>query len=380
MAIGWNRPTKLIVNQQAIVNNIRNEATRLTSNQQLFAVVKADGYGHGALKVMEAAEIAGVDGYCVAILDEAIQLREYGCTKPIIVMGVMPAHLVDLALRHDISLAVASPEWFEELATLHENKLIQIEDDQKVKVHIKIDSGMGRIGLTSLEEVEAINQLLVDYPLCEIEGIFTHFATADSEQPDYFNGQVTKFNQMLEALAQKPRHIHVANSATGLWHEEVPTTLVRFGIAMYGLNPSGGEIDAPYLLEPAMSLETELVHVKQVEAGTSISYGATYTSSEKEWIGTLPIGYADGWRRSLQGFSVIVEGEYCEIVGRICMDQCMIRLSRQFSIGTKVTLIGHNNQKTVTMDDVAHKLGTINYEVSCDFSERIPRYYQEIED
>lgn len=377
MAIGWNRSTKIIVNQQAIVTNIRHASARLTSKQQLFAVVKADGYGHGALKVMEAAERAGIDGYCVAILDEAIQLREHGCTKPIIVMGVTPAYFVELALRYDICLAVASLEWFDELISLYEKKLIKLVPAQKIKVHLKIDSGMGRVGLTSVEEVQAIDQLLGDYPLCEIDGVFTHFATADSQETDYFKQQVKKFNRMLEALANKPPHIHVANSATSLWHEKVSTTIVRLGIAMYGLNPSSGNLEPPYHLEPAMSLETELVHVKQVENGTCISYGATYTSATKEWIGTLPIGYADGWRRALQGFSVLVEGEYCELVGRICMDQCMIRLPHQFPVGTKVTLIGQNNQKRITMDEVANKLQTINYEVACDFSERVPRFYQE---
>lgn len=152
--------------------------------------------------------------------------------------------------------------------------------------------------------------------------------------------------------------------------------MIRFGIAMYGLNPSGRMLPEVYPLKPALSLVSELIHVKELSAGEGIGYGNTYTTTENEWIGTIPIGYADGWLRHLQGFSVLVDGQPCEIVGRICMDQCMIRLPRARTVGTQVTLIGQDHGADITLQMVADKLETIHYEVACTFSERMPREYK----
>jgi alanine racemase len=158
--------------------------------------------------------------------------------------------------------------------------------------------------------------------------------------------------------------------------------MIRYGVGIYGLNPSGTAIDElPYELEPAMSIESELVFVKQVEAGSAIGYGATYHAEADEWIGTVPIGYADGWLRRMQGFHCLVDGQYCEVVGRVCMDQLMIRLPREYPDGTTVTLIGTNQGKTITLQDAADHAGTIHYELACDLAERLPRVYQgELED
>lgn len=177
------------------------------------------------------------------------------------------------------------------------------------------------------------------------EGLFTHFSTADEKDTGYFQKQEQRFKEVLAVLDELPRYVHTSNSATAFWHPEHAGNMIRFGIGLYGLNPSGHELTEVYPLKPALSLVSELIQVKELPAGEGIGYGNTYTTTENEWIGTVPIGYADGWLRHLTGFSVLVEGEACEIVGRICMDQCMIRLPNQVAVGTTVTLIGHDHGK-----------------------------------
>lgn len=183
--------------------------------------------------------------------------------------------------------------------------------------------------------------------------------------------------EVLKKLSELPRYVHVSNSATALWHDETIGNMIRYGVAMYGLNPSGHALPEVYPLQPALELVSELIQVKKLPAGEGIGYGETYITPEAEWIGTIPIGYADGWLRKMQGFSLLVEGNYCETIGRVCMDQLMIRLPQEFPVGTKVTLIGKNADKEITMQDVADQLGTIHYEVACGLGQRIPREYQE---
>lgn len=183
------------------------------------------------------------------------------------------------------------------------------------------------------------------------------------------------FTNIVNNLSEKPALVHASNSATSIWHSETIFNIVRLGIVMYGLNPSGTDIALPYPIKPALSLESALVHVKTIPAGATVGYGATYTAQKEEYIATVPIGYADGWTRDLQGFSVLVNGQFCEIVGRVSMDQITIRLPEKFPIGTKVTLIGQEGDKAISATDLAQKCGTINYEVLCLLSDRIPRFY-----
>ena len=177
-------------------------------------------------------------------------------------------------------------------------------------------------------------------------------------------------------MADRPRLVHASNSATSIWHAETVFNAVRLGVVIYGLNPSGRALDLPYKIRPALSLETVLVHVKTLPAGQDVGYGATYTTTTDEVIGTLPIGYADGWTRDLQGFHVIVDGQLCPIVGRVSMDQITIRLPKAYPLGTPVTLIGENGGASITATEVAEKRGTINYEVLCLLSDRVPRSYE----
>lgn len=371
-AIGWHRPTKLIINTTAIKENVRNEVNRLPNDVTLFAVVKANGYGHGAVESAKAAREGGATGFCVAILDEAIELREAGVNEPILILSVVNPAYLELVLKYDLSITVASLEWLEEA----NGYLTTLTTRSTLNVHLKIDTGMGRIGFTEIVDVQNAVLFMEKNDKMKWEGIFTHFATADEKDSAYFEKQSTCFKSVLASLKNHPKYIHTGNSATALWHAEGLGNMVRYGIAMYGLNPSGTLLPEVYELKPALSLETELIQVKLVPSGQGIGYGKTFVTEKDEWIGTIPIGYADGWLRNLQGFSVLIDGEKCEIVGRICMDQCMIRLKKAVEVGTIVTLIGKNGREIITTQMVADKLATIQYEVVCMFSERVPRVYK----
>jgi alanine racemase len=212
----------------------------------------------------------------------------------------------------------------------------------------------------------------------EIEGIFTHFATADEVDQTYFNQQIELFHDLLTVLEEQPKYIHCSNSAAALRFSKANFNAVRLGIAMYGLTPSSEiEHEIPFPLKEAFSLRSRLVHVKKLNKGDKVSYGATYEAEAEEWIGTIPIGYADGWIRRLQGQEVLVEGKRVPIVGRICMDQCMVKLPHEVAVGTTVTLIGRENEEFISVNEIAQKLETINYEVPCIISTRVPRLYKQ---
>jgi len=351
-----HRPTKALIHLGAIRQNIQQMGSHIPQGTLKFAVVKANAYGHGAVAVATAIQ-DDVDGFCVSNIDEAIELRQAGLRKKILILGVSDIEAVALAKEYDITLTVAGLEWIQAL-------LDQESDLTGLTVHLKIDSGMGRIGFREVDEADQAQDLLKQKGAF-VEGIFTHFATADEESDDYFNAQLERFKTILESMKGLPDLVHASNSATTLWH----------GDAMYGLNPSGEVLDLPYDLIPALTLESALVHVKTVSAGACMGYGATYQADSEQVIATVPIGYADGWTRNMQNFSVLVDGQACPIVGRVSMDQITIRLPKLYPLGTKVTLIGSNRGKEITATQVATYRGTINYEVVCLLSDRIPREY-----
>ena len=233
---------------------------------------------------------------------------------------------------------------------------------------------MGRIGFRDASEAQEAQFLLQEHG-AYVEGIFTHFATADEQSEAYFDQQLKCFKAILAEFKNLPELIHASNSATTLWHAETIFNAVRMGDSMYGLNPSGQVLELPYELKPALTLESAIVHVKKVPAGACMGYGATYQADSEQVIATLPIGYADGWTRDMQNFSVLVDGQLCPIVGRVSMDQITVRLPKLYPLGTKVTLIGSNGDKEITATDVAVYRGTINYEVVCLLSDRVPREY-----
>lgn len=370
MVVSYHRPTRVVVDLAAIKKNVQQEIVHQKGARDVFAVVKANGYGHGAVPVAKAALAGGAAGFCVATLDEGIALRENGLTEPILVLGIVEVDWLPLVLQYHLAIPVATLSWIEAAKTFYlENQLTG-----EIALHLTVDTGMGRIGFQTAQEVLCAVDQIDGFSGFLLEGIFTHFATADELDETYFEKQNQRFVQVVEQLPYRPRYVHGSNSATALWHQD-PGNLVRLGIAMYGQNPSGGVLTETYPLQAAMSLESALVQVKEVPAGEGIGYGKTYETTNSEWIATVPIGYADGFVRGMQGFKVLVEGHYCEIVGRVCMDQLMIRLPKAFPVGTKVTLIGKNQEEEITMQEVADYLGTIHYEVICLLSDRIPRVY-----
>ncbi len=362
-----HRPSYVQVHLEAISENLEQVMAHLPRKTQAFAVVKADAYGHGALAV--ARQLAGqVAGYCVSNLDEALELRQAGIEHPILILGIVPVEHLSLAEQLNISVTLASLEWLEAAKSLG-------QDLTGLTVHAKIDTGMGRLGFRSWPEFEQALELMDEMKL-EFEGIFTHFATADEKDDLLFQEQWHRFSAWLDRLPVLPRWVHASNSATSIWHGDTVFNMVRLGDILYGLNPSGRLLDLPFEVQSGLSLYSELNHVKQVEVGATIGYGTTYRSEETEWIGTLPVGYADGVVRRLQGFTVLVDGQVCEIVGRISMDQMTIRLPKAYPLGTKVTLLGTCGDQSISVQDWADYIGTINYEVVCLLTDRLPRRYE----
>lgn len=363
------RDTWAEVNLDAIAQNVSSVKGILPEEVQLIAVVKANAYGHGAVQVAKTALHAGATYLAVAFLDEAISLRKKGIEAPILVLGASRPRDVKVAIKYQITLTAFQYDWFLEACSF-------LEKDQILKVHIKIDTGMGRIGIRNHEEVKAIEDFVIQDSRFQIEGVYTHFATADELDNSYLLHQQQQFNEILTAFQEKPKLIHCSNSAAALRFPFLLWNAVRIGIAMYGLTPSK-EIEhlLPCSLKEAFSLHSQIIHVKKLPKGEKVSYGVTYETEKEEWIGTLPIGYADGWIRKLQGQEVIVDGERAPIVGRICMDQCLVKLPHYVPIGTKVTLIGEQLGEKISSNEIAEKLETINYEVPCMISNRVPRIF-----
>jgi alanine racemase len=369
MVVGWHRPTQAVIDLKAIKQNIAIEKQQLEPNQKLLAVVKANAYGHGAIQVAYAARAAGADGFCVAVIDEGLELRRAGLSEPILILGVNSFNQAAVMAANNLATAVDSLDFLKRAAT-------RLTEKQRLSVHLALDTGMGRIGFKDPQKLKAaVDFLHENADKFDFAGIFTHFATADSTETDYYQFQLANFKRLAAVVNPLPRYIHVANSAAALWHKDCGGNAVRFGISMYGLNPSGTELALPLKFKPALSLVSKLVSVRKISAGQSVGYGKTYSAREDEWIGTVPIGYADGWPRRMQGFHVLVNGLFCQIVGRVCMDQIMIRLPQELPVGTKVTLIGKDGVKKITAQAVAGYAQTIHYEILCGLSERVDRKY-----
>ncbi|MDZ5474582.1 alanine racemase [Bacillus sp. 31A1R] len=364
------RDTWAEVDLDCIMENVRNMKKHLPEEVELMAVVKANAYGHGDEQVAQVALEGGATYLAVAFLDEAISLRRKGIQAPILVLGASRPEDINVAVKYNLTLTVFQKDWLNQARKILTNKA-------PIKIHLKLDTGMGRLGIREQSEIVDIEQILQVEKRFYLEGAFTHFATSDELNESYFKEQLERFETMLSWFNIKPKLIHASNSAAALRMPNAHFNGIRYGIGMYGLTPSLEIQDIlPFPLKEAFSLHSKLVHVKKVTKGEKISYGATYESNEDEWIGTLPIGYADGWIRKLQGQKVIINGIKVPIVGRICMDQCMIKLPYELPVGTEVTLIGTQGNEHISINDVAEKLETINYEVPCLISSRVPRMYK----
>ena len=360
----YYRDTWAEIDLDAITHNVK-QIKDLHPTKEIFAVVKANGYGHGDAEVSKVAIEAGVSCLAVSGLDEALRLRNSGIEVPILVLGMTRLKDVPLAAENNISLTAHDEMWIEHLVSLPLTT--------PIKVHLKIDSGMHRLGLMTEEQVQKNFNRLKTAPMVEVEGIFTHMATADSDK-EYLGHQIETFKRLIANLdLSDVKYVHLENTATLLQKEFDFDHGIRLGLGLYGINPDKEFIPIEFELKPALKLLSNLVQVKKIKKGDKVGYGATYEAQEDEWIGVVPIGYADGWTRSHQGRHVIVNGYECEIIGRVCMDQMMIRLPKQFPMGTEVTLIGDGMQ----VERVAAEVGTISYEILCLISDRVPRVYKQ---
>ncbi|WP_164671067.1 alanine racemase [Virgibacillus doumboii] len=366
------RDTWAEVDLEAIAYNIGQIKRKLPDRSDVIAVVKADGYGHGAVEVAKKALESGAAMLAVALFEEALKLREANINAPILVFGRVAPKDTPLAAEKDITLTFFQKDWLQEVK--------QHSFHTPLKLHMKWDTGMGRVGIRTEEELRELVEELHGLQQIHLTGVYTHFATADEPELAYFEKQHTWFKHLLSvfnSIWTEPTAFHIGNSAASIRFPERMHHYIRFGISMYGLYPSGTVRQEERIdLKPAFSLHSRLIHVKKVEPGESISYGATYTSTDHEWIGTIPIGYADGWIRKLQGMDVLIDGKRMPIAGRICMDQTMIKLDKEYSVGTEVTLIGKQGNEVIEVDEIAAKLETITYEIPCMISSRVPRVYK----
>ncbi|MEK3785760.1 MULTISPECIES: alanine racemase [Paenibacillus] len=377
---GHYRPTRAEINLNHIEANYMAFRQALPSTQKVLACVKANAYGHGAVEVSRELERIGADYLSVAFLDEALELRHAGITLPILVLGYTGPHGVQIAWEHDITITLFSPEVLEAIARLDRSG-----DLRRLKVHIKIDSGMGRLGLLPGEDAVAFVNRVLETEQAELEGLFTHFARADEEDKEYTLEQYRRFWSVAETLSEQGINIpiiHTANSAAALDTPGLSPNMVRIGISLYGLYPSDEVNHEQVYLKPVLTLKTELVYVKTLPPGWGISYGTRYVTTEEECIGTLPVGYADGYSRMLTGKAeVLVRGSRVPVVGTICMDQCMVLLqdfanaAKPIHAGEEVVLIGQQSDGCIRADELASKLGTIHYEVVCMLAARVPRAY-----
>ena len=357
-----------------ISHNVAVVAQR-TAPVQVWAVVKANGYGHGAIQVANAALAGGATGLCVAIVDEGVALRRAGITAPILLLSEQPAELADLIVGYQLTPTVTTTRGAAVLAASASAA------DQTVRIHIKVDTGMHRVGVAP-NEVVSLASFISSYESLTIEGVYTHFAVADDPSHAANAAQLSAFNAVLDGLSSRginPPLVHAANSAAALANEPSRFTMVRLGIAMYGLRPGPGVAELCAGLIPAMSIKARVSAVRWVEAGEAVSYGLVRPLTKGSLIATVPIGYADGVPRALgrTNIQVLLNGVPRSFAGTITMDQLMIDCESDSSVtvGDEVVLIGKQGEHSVSADDWADALGTIGYEIVCGISPRIFRRY-----
>jgi len=368
-------PTWMEINLDAIVNNVKNIKKLIGEKKELMAVVKGNAYGHDILEVSSVVLNNGATRLAVARLEEGIFLRKAGITVPILILGLTLKQQAELLVSYNITPTVCEYEMIEKLSES------AFKEGKIVKVHLKVDTGMGRIGICPNHVLNFIKKLKV-LKNVEIEGIFTHFSVADEKDKAYTEKQFRKFMEVLTVLKKEGIRIpakHVGNSATLLDLPHMWLDLVRPGISVYGLYPSR-EVQKTVKLIPAHSFKTRIVFLKELSTGESIGYGRTYTTKKKGTVvASLPVGYADGYNRRLsnQG-EVLVRGRRFPVIGRVCMDQTMIDITNlpQVEIGDEVVLWGRQGQEEITVEEIADKIGTINYEiVHMPDKKRVPKLF-----
>lgn len=351
------RPTWAEINLNHIEHNF-NYVASLNPTKDIIPVIKADAYGHGAIKVMNFLYQKGIKMFAVSLLEEAIELRNVNKKIKILMLGPILEDQFSAAQKYKIDI------------TLYDTNIAKalLKTNLKLNAHIKIDTGMNRYGIKDrLEILDCIDQFQAHQTL-NLEGVFTHFATANDDKKIY-NLQLDRFKDILNDIKIKPKMIHISNSSSAIKYEKNYdfTTHIRLGISLYGLSLDNMKTN----LKPAMTLKSKVVQIKQLKAGEVVGYGATYTSVTRERVAVIPIGYADGWIRKNRSNLVEINQKKYSIVGLICMDAMFVRIDNSVNIGDEVTLFGG----LITIEEVAKKQETIVYEVCTNISKRVPRIY-----
>ena len=363
------------ISLEAIGHNIREVKKRLPEGVKLLGVVKANAYGHGAVPVASYLENQ-VDYFATATIEEAVELRENGISAPILILGyVSPSQYGDL-VEYDITQTIDS---YAQALALEKEAARQ---NRKAKAHLAVDTGMTRIGFQVTEHDADEAAKIADLPHIELEGMFTHFSCADQEDKTYCSMQMEKYDKMTALLAERGVTIplrHICNSAGIMEFDDHRFEMVRSGIITYGIYPSEEVKKERLDLIPALSWKSHVIHVKEVGPGIGVSYGATYvTEKPMTRIATVSAGYADGYPRALSNQGcVLIHGKKAPIIGRICMDQFMVDVTdiEGVSVMDEVTLVGHDGNKMLTVEEVANEAGSFNYEFVCGIGKRVPRVY-----
>lgn len=360
------RPTWAEISLGAFERNTAAMASRLPAGTRLIALLKADAYGHGAVALARRCAPERVAMIGVALLEEALELRNAGIALPILVLGPLNETQVRIALDHDVTLGVPGPEELEHVA--------RVAREREVAIHLKIDSGMGRMGVVETE-LPRVVELIRSAPKLRVDAIYTHFANAGDPRDPFTERQLARFNTLVETLREagvSAPHHHASNSAAAM-RGITPGDYVRTGIALYGGAPL--DVDSPRL-EPVLRWRTEIARLKELPPGHAIGYGTTFFTQRASRIATLPVGYADGYNRRLSNRAeVLVRGRRVPVVGRVSMDLVTIDVTDvpDAALGDEVVLLGD----TITAEELAAKLDTISYEVFCNVSKRVPRLYRE---
>ncbi|MBQ7718879.1 MAG: alanine racemase [Clostridia bacterium] len=357
----------------ALKRNIE-EIKRRVGSARVMQVIKADAYGHGAIPVANTLDNL-VDYFAVAVIEEAVELRKNGIVKPILILGKIAPQFYGDALVNNVTMTVFSYEMAEKLSVAAKSRGLT------GKIHIAVDTGMSRIGVDTSDKSIDIIKKIYALPNINIEGIFTHFATADEGKNAFADIQVKRFRDFCDRLDGEGVKIpirHICNSAGIIEYESEFMDMVRPGIISYGLYPSKDVNRDNLDLTPALAFKTHIVHIKTLPKGIGISYNHTFVTERETVVATIPVGYADGYPRSLSNKGrVLIHGQYAKILGNICMDQFMVDVTgiKDISIDDDVTLIGTDGNNKITAEEVADLAGTINYEIICGIGKRVPRVY-----
>ncbi len=346
------RQTWMEVDLDAIAENVRT--IKEINKKKFIAVLKADAYGCGDIQVVNTVMEAGADMLAVSSLDEALMLRNEGYTKELLILGATDPADCEIMIKHNISAAAYSMNWV---------KKVTSRNCAGLRVHLKVETGMNRIGFRSIDELKKAKGLLM-LRGCSLDGIFTHFAKADTD-PEMTKTQYERFAEAVRAMDYPFRWVHCANSDAAVSFIDPLSNACRVGISLYGISTFRKD------LKPALGLYTRVCMVKTLEAGEPVGYGSTYVTQGQEIIATAPIGYADGFIRANQGRKVLVDDVYAEVVGRVCMDQVMLKLPEMKPEGALTEIFG----KHISLEQVASELGTIPYEIICLISGRVTRIY-----